>query len=433
MEEKDSAPNQKDVSKEDTFAEPSEVQDVLLYWKVELHELLSGNRASSIIQTRGSASDYIKTLFHRSSNRIVARHYFVEAFNEILKEIPLIALSPSPVNHLLDLIVEFKPKNGFPAIVSYLILGGTGESNFTPVGGAVAFDLHRKTLETLGTYFEVAPIDNTDPAFLTYVEILRQQILNAKYRGYAAFELLKLEVLQPDSKEFKVLIDEHPDSLNELLLNLSMYASNRYGLEDIKTLFYVCLDSGKEVFHRLLDAIESSGSTLEPTEQEDPSYIGQTIETPTHVLRLFDGTAIPINLALEQIDLVYRYRYEDDTQDDVRHLLTDPSLTPAQRETEITRLFTKSCMLHISGIELFVEELRRNGARLIIDWHNNRIYVKHKEGGISINLGDVQPIILQTYIAYIKHSKDIPSDPHEINKTINETVKEREKAFVAVK
>jgi hypothetical protein len=441
MKKKDPAPAPDDSGSEDAFAEAPEDNETsrlrdlynahdLLYWKIELHELLHGERASEIIQTRGSAADYLKTRFSLP-NETIDRYFCMEALNEFLKETSLPLLSPSALNHLLDLIAEFQPRNGFSSIVTCLRMEGKVESSFIPVGGAVAFDLHQKTLETLGTYFEVAHINYGDPAFLTYVEILRQQILDPKYRGYAAFELLKLEVLQPDSKEFKLLVTQYPDSLNVILLSLSMYASNGYGHGDIRKLFYVCLDSGKEVFNKFLDAIKSSGGTLEPTEQENPLYLGQTIETPTLSLRLFEGTIISINLEEKQVNLYSRYRYEDDTQIDVNRLLMDPSLGLIQKEERLTKLFIKSCAFDRRGIELFVEDLSKGGAVLINAANNNKIYVEYKGSTISINLGDVPSRNLQTYLNYIKHAENIPSNPSEIKKSIDRTVAESESVFVA--
>src|SRR5215218_274165 len=95
----------------------------LLYWKVLLYQLLKGERTSEVIQSRGSAADYLKTQF-RPAHETIDRHVCIEALNEILNEVSLPRLSPSALNHLLDLIAEFHPRNGFPSIVTCLKLRG---------------------------------------------------------------------------------------------------------------------------------------------------------------------------------------------------------------------------------------------------------------------------------------------------------------------
>jgi hypothetical protein len=430
MNEETSDQNQSALNEDVALAGSVDPYETSLYWKVQIHEILSGNRASQIIYTRGSASDYLKTLFPRSSKSTVAHHFCVEALNEILNELSLFSLAPSSLNHLLDLLIEFKPRNGFSSIVSFLKLGGRGEPNFLPVGAAVAVDLHQKTLETMGTYFDVPPLSNSEPAFLTYVEILKQQ-LRTDYRGYAVAELLKLEVLQPDSKEFKTFITEHPDTFDEIVPNLSLYGSAGYGLDDIRSLFYVSLEAGRDVFNQLVEAIEKSGGQLERAEQEDPRDVDETVETPTYLLRLFNGTVIPINLTEEQVDLIYRYRYEDDTEVDVRRLLSDRSLTSSQRAEKATELFAKSCMLDTKGVERFVDEVENNDATLETDLDNNRVYLKHKGREININLWDVDAAHWEIYLRFLRERESIPSDPDDINDTMIKIFAQVEKAFVA--
>ena len=428
MNHEDSHPEQSAINPDTGDAESPQPYETSLYWKLQIHEILSGNRASKIIRSGGSASDYLTTLLPHSNRRPVARHFCVEALNEILDELSLISLPARSLNHLLDLVLEFKPRNGFSSLVQFLKLGGRGDSNFVPMGAAIAVDLHRKTLDTLATYFKAPPLDKSEPAFLTYIEILNQQ-LRTSYRGYAASELLRLEVLQPDSTEFKTFIHEHPDTLDEILPHLEFYASRGYGRGDLKNLFYVSLESGKEIFIKFLDAVESSGGHLERTEQEDPRDVEETVETPTHSLRLFNGTVIPINLTQEQIDLVFRYRYKEDTRLDVKRLLSDRSLTAAQRSEQATDLFAKSCMLGTAGVGRFVAEVENNGATLETNLDQNRVYLKHKAR--EINISHVEPTHWEIYLRWLKENGFIPSDPADIKDTITEIEERAEKAFGA--
>lgn len=402
----------------------------LLYWQIELHELLAGNRMAGIIRSAGSASDYVQTLFPRSAEKNVAKYFCVEALNGILLEESLVSYSSSALNHLLDLIQVFKPRNGFSAIVAYLKLGAIAETDFVPIGGAVAFDLHEKTLATLGAYYDAPSIDKSEPAFLTYVEVLKQQ-LHVGYRGYAAFELLKLEVLQPDSEEFRQFIEKHPESLNEILLNLSHYAAVGYGLKDIKALFYVCLKSGKEVFNFLLDAIEAVGGELESAAQEYPKRISETIEVADLKLRLTGATVISINLEQDQLESVKHFRHQKDMQRDVSRLLRDQSLVQSQREELATALFAKSCV-NVRSIQLFAAEIEHNGGNLITDSDNNSVYIEYQTSEININLRRVRPILWQTYLSYLNDIEDIPNEPIEIEGMISETEKVVESAFAAV-
>lgn len=417
--------------------QPDDVQDgslesresyaSLLYWKIKLDEILRGERASEIIQSRGSAADYVKTLFP-AAQRTTARFYLVTGLDETLKEVSLTSLSPSALNHILDLIVEFLPNNGFAAIVDYLRMGGLADADFLPVGAAIRIDLHQKTLETLSGYYDAPALNARDPAFRTYVAILRQQA-HVGYAGYAASELLKLEVLQPDSREFKQLLERNPESLTEIFADLSYYASNGYGIGMLQTLFLVCLELGRDVSNTLVDAIKSAGAILEPTVQPHPNYPSQLIETPTCILRLADGTAIPLNLTAEQLEMVEKDQHLNDTRSDVRRLLFE--YTDELQPEFATALFAKSCFFGIPGVRVFRQEIEKHGGDLIFDPDANRIYIEFDEDSIDIDLPRINHAHYETYIDYLKSINDIPDEPAEIDKTIEESLKATEAAFAA--
>jgi len=398
-----------------------------LYWKMTLYEVLRGESASAIIQSRGSASDYVQTLFPVGSAKTIARHYFVEALDETLNEVTLAALPPSALNHLLDLTIEFQPRIGFSAIVEYLRSGGIADSNFIPIGGAIEVDLHLKTLETLAAYFETAPLNANDAAFLTYIEILQQQ-MRTSYSGYAASELIKLNVLHPDSVEFKNQIDQDPDSVREVFSSLSHYASEGYGVEVLQALFFVCIEMSEEVSRTLFNAIESSGAVLEVSIQAHPKDASESIEVPTRLLRLSDDTVIQLNLSPEQVELIAQYEYEDDVQTDVARLLSH--LYKPERQKEVaTTLFAKSCALDIEGIKFFNQEIENHGGRLVTDLRENRVYIRHEEGEIDIELGKLQPTCFEAHIRYLKNISQIPDGLDEIAEEINDKVEETERAF----
>jgi hypothetical protein len=348
----DTHPSEDDV--QDGSLETREQYTSVLYWKIQLYEILRGERASEIIQSRGSAADYIKTLFPVTSQRTTARFYLVAGLDETLKEVALTSLSSSALNHILDLIVEFLPKNGFAAIVDYLRMGGVADADFRPMGAAIQIDLHHKTLETLSAYYDTPALNARDPAFLTYVAVLRQQAY-VGYAGYAASELLKLEVLQPDSKELKQLLERDPKSLTEIFADLSYYASHGYGIEMLQTLLLICLELGGDVSSAFDEAIKNAGAVLEPTVQPHPNYPSQWIETPSCILRLADGTAIPLNLTAEQLEMVEKDQQVRDTRSDVRRLIFE--YTDERQPQFATALFAKSCFFGIPGLQVFSVEI----------------------------------------------------------------------------
>lgn len=402
----------------------------LLSWKVELYQLLNGGRASEILQARGTAADYLKTLF-TTAEEVTDRHVCVEALNEVIDELSLTSLSPSFLNHLLDLIAEFHPRKGFSAIVNHLQMGGITDASFTPVGASVTLDLHRKVLDTLGTYYEVPPVNRDDGAFQTYIEVLRQQILTPAYCGYAASELIKLKAVQPDADEFKQVVTQNPGSLSEIFLALSIYASNGFGHENIRKLCYVCLDAGNEVFNQLLSAVNESGGSVELDKQAALPQHGQQGRKCTLAIQLFDGTTISIPLEGERVSTYYEYRYEDEAQIDLYRLLTDPDIESTQKEVRLTELFIKSCEIGRGGIEFFVEDLKQLNAFLIHASSNNRVYVEYMGTSLSIDLKRLTSQEIETYRQYIKHVDNIPSLPSDINESIEETLKEVESMFMA--
>src|SRR5437763_6790135 len=101
---------------EDYFPLDHDRQRQVLPWKLELYRILSGDHATEIIHSLGTAADYIRTKF----SGVVQRDNFVEALDETLKEVTFALLSASALNHLLDLIIEFHPRSGFTGLVSYL-------------------------------------------------------------------------------------------------------------------------------------------------------------------------------------------------------------------------------------------------------------------------------------------------------------------------
>lgn len=403
-----------------------EPYETSLYWKVEIDEILAGNRASEIIAGRGSAADYLKTLSPSSAKKARVDHIRIEALNDVLDHLSLVSLEPYSLNYLLDLVVEFRPRNGFSSIVSFLKLGATAEANFFPVGASVSVDLHRKLLDALGMYFEAPPLDKEEPAFLIYVDILRQQ-LRAEYRGYAASVLLKLKVLRPYSPEFQNLISEHPDTLNEIVRSLSLYASVGYGLEDLRSLFYVTLASGRQAFNQFRQAAESVGGKIEAIEPADYRYAGQTAETANYVMRLFDGTVIELPLSEEQVELVYGLD-EVNTGINITRLLFEPSLTSDQRASLATELFEASTR-DAKQYDLFLSEIKTSEAELILGDDDKTVYLRHANGEIPINLERVQSPYLQIVLSLLRERRDTPTEPQEIKEALKVVIEIARSAF----
>ena len=411
-----------DLSLSDT---PTQIK---LKFKEELLAILAGKRATQIIRAGGAAPDYTDTLVP-ADNFEAVRLLLIEALTEVLREIQLTSLTSSGLNHLLDLINDLRPKNAFQALGSYLKLGAKVDSQFVPFGGAVTIDLHEKLLETLEMDFDIPPLNAEDPAFLTYIEILRQQMLNPQYEAYAAFQLIKLEKLQTESPEFKDLVAHDLPGAGKILHNLIMYGGHGYGFADIKSVFHAVLEYGNEGLRVISSALNRSGSRLDlPEFREIPT----DHETPR--LTLFNGVMIPITLTEEQMFLAYRHDYEVSMEDDLRLLLATGDLDDGERETLLTKLFNKACTFgsrDFKFLTFFEDRIEANGWNLVIERANDLIYVAKQHERIYVDLGEIPPEYRQTFLSYRNECLDIPCEREGIEQTIAETIEQAERAFGA--
>jgi len=250
-------------------SEPS-VED----WKVELNDVLAGER-DYILRRHGSVSAHVEKLIRASVSERKARETFQEALRQLVEEWqPFSPSSDYYVACMLDLIGAYLPRGGFRKILGFMGYGFRFPVIEAYTGGfGSGMDLHMKALVDLEYYYPSAdPKWEDDPAFVSYVQVLRQHLEDSEYgayNGYALSRLIQLNIIKPQEQIVRDTIELNGGVLNELI-ELSFSDLRRPQLEDDLNYIYThCFIIGleaKQVFEQVLkerDVImENSGEQL---------------------------------------------------------------------------------------------------------------------------------------------------------------------------
>lgn len=352
-----------------------------LLWSKELNRIVNGERAARIMRL-GEASQLVQVIIDSSKDRELARKTFNEAFAELLREwSPSLTEDSYAQEAVLSLIAAYKPTNGFIKLSDYLRHDGRFPSHYNPLASSSEIDLHLMALAALRSYYRSAPPRKPDPGFKTYTGILRQHLATPVYCGYAATELLKLEILNTRSRSFLELIASTPACLEDILVYLLTPARRTYAPEDLRNVYAHCLEIGSQVVQLFESIINRQGGTIEYiSEIELPlgrKYRQESILIPVIVSK--DGSRWPIMLSPEQIEGYTQRRYGQLQHRDLDEILHDPLISRTALEKELTRrleqiLHSEDLRDSNQSLEEFEAELEGNKAYLVTT--RQEVYVK---------------------------------------------------------
>lgn len=391
-------------------------------WKREIYKLVKGGRKSEMRLLLGTASDYVEGLVFSSNDKIASRSHFIDALNEILTEISLASFSSYEASILLDLILNFVPSRGFVVIADYLRSGGTFDDNFYPIGNRKPDDLHETALATLSVYYRVAPQDAMNPAFRTYIGILRQHLHYPKYCGFAAKELVKLEMLQPGTAEMRSILRERPECLDILVPYLSSEERRYYAKNDLKNLASDCFKiESSEPFRRFFAVLEKLKAEVH-YDDELPSENLYTEKNAPLSVDFIGGDNYEFGFSDEEIELFVKHRIGIDEENltDAVQIISENNLTEEEKKEGLSIYFYQSVSLGGNTLRDFVQRLETIGARIIVAEDQN-IYIERENKSVKLHY---RAKGIEKYLIWqIKNSQP--------EKRLNELAEAQQKTFAA--
>lgn len=274
-------------------------------WKLELQFLVNGGRDEQLFRA-GNAGAYVRTLWAEMESEVVGRAGFHEALNEFVQEwTPWAGENASALSNMLSLIGAFTPPVGFTKLAGYLTYGDWSHLRAAPHAGAgVELDLQLKALATLRSYYRVAPLDESNSAFKTYLRILRQHLARSQYFGFAASQLLALGQIKTDDAAFAEGLQRWPESLNEIVPPLLSPHYRETAQYDLGRIYTYCLPLGSQAFTIFEEVIKARGGVISRDSQPRVVYRDGHVDDfwePEPVILLADGSRIEITLSHEQM------------------------------------------------------------------------------------------------------------------------------------
>lgn len=358
----------------------------ILQWQREIYKLLEGERKSKITSTYGSVSDYIESLIISSTDRTSARLYFAEALNRVVSDNTFSTCSPYQVDTLLTLIVSFKPPKGFAEVANFLREGGTFESQYHPIGSYVPIDLHEKSLVALRAFYRVAPQDATEPAFRTYAGILNQHLHYASYCGFAAKELIKLELLRPGTAEMRNIIIEHLESLEILIPFLASEERRLYAKDDLKNLIVDCVEiQSSEPFKKFTEVLQKISAKIRYADdlQNNAEFSEKNLP---FAIDFLNGTSYGFGLSDKESKTFAKYMSEINQDDLTRtvELIVGKDYSSTQKTDGLSAYFYRSVGLSDKSTELFVQKLETIDAKVVLR-DPEKISIKRGNSAIDLH------------------------------------------------
>lgn len=295
-----------DGATEDTTAATSALIDrpSVPLWKLELQFIVGGERGEQLYRTSDAAA-YVRTLWDEMEDQVRGRATFHEAFSEFVQEWqPSAGERASALYDILSLIGGFTPPAGYTKIAGYLTYGDWSHLSATPHANPdVEIDLQVKALVTLRNYFRIAPLDEANSAYQTYLRLLRNHLTRRRYFGFAASQLLELGQLETDAASFVDGIRLWPESLREIIPGLLTPYHREAASRDLGRVYAYCRKNGAEWFGLFEEIIRECGGVL----SRDHQVVGgggrreDIFWEPEPVVVLEDGSEIEINLSTEQM------------------------------------------------------------------------------------------------------------------------------------
>lgn len=368
---------------EDTTVVTTELIDSpsVSLWKLELQFLVHDGRDEQLFRA-GNAGAYVRSLWAEMSNEPVGRATFYEALNEFVQEwTPWAGESASALSNMLSLIGAFTPPGGFTKVAGYLTYGDWSHLKTPPhVGVGVELDLHLKALTTLRSYYRVAPVDESNSAFKTYLRILRQHIARPRYFGFAASQLLALGQIKTDDAAFAEGLQKWPESLKEIVPPLLSPHYRESAPYDLGRIYNYCMPLGSKAFTVFEEVIKSRGGVISRDSQPRVAYRDGHVDDywePEPVILLSDGSRIEINLSHDQMIDYVEAREEKGPPQLGAALLTDQGRRVAEFITQY--IDTHRYGGHDMSWTPLREELLIRGVELLINREMGLGYIHFTE------------------------------------------------------
>lgn len=324
-------------------------------WEIELRRILHGERESDLIRL-GSVDEYVDKILDLSVDRPLAEHSFNKALRRVVKTWqPENPESKEYFACLLDLISAYAPADYATSKMLYFVdcLSRYGGCLKSSNGYGAHDDLYLKALVVLEKLFPRAAshTDEEFAGFKSYVSILKKNLENPLYAGYAAARLIDLSVLEPQDQRIAALIRVNPNSQREII-SLLFDRDRQVWLErDLTSIMAHALNAGDEaviVFEQMLQAY---GGKLELKGQ------AATIS----FVRL---SPIVINLSSEAIARYANFIQRRKMSLDRLGSLLTSATGHAQAQAGIAEIL-ELCLTYDNGGVIFKQELKKFGAEVL--------------------------------------------------------------------
>jgi hypothetical protein len=241
-------------------------------WGVDLRRLLTGEREDSLLRL-GGVEEYIEVMLAEAEDIPVAQQAFTQALEQLIQTWhPSTLEDDLQVRRTLDLVSAYTPRGGFVKVIALM----QGLKRIAKSNGQDAYsvddDLCLKAFVTLENYYPTAPKSPEDrsAAYQTYIELLREDLSNPAYCGYALKRLVELRVMELGSDEVEYLIETNPTNLVTLvglILDPSRYSKTQ---EELALVYNRCLSAGFDIEEQFGRAVIRCGGRIERTFEAGP-------------------------------------------------------------------------------------------------------------------------------------------------------------------
>ncbi len=241
-------------------------------WGVDLRRLISGEREDTLLRL-GGVEEYVEVMLAESENGPLAKQAFDDALEQLIQTWqPSTLDSDFRTAHILDLISACTPRGGFSKVISLVqSLKRFGQSEGEDAY-SVDDDLYLKAFVTLENYYRSPPESPEDQsaAYQTYVDLLREDLRNPVYCGYALRRLVELRTIELGSDEVESLIEMNPGSLAALLGLILDPSRHSKSQQELSLVYSLCLQGGSDLERHFEFAVIQCGGRIERRFDEGP-------------------------------------------------------------------------------------------------------------------------------------------------------------------
>jgi hypothetical protein len=241
-------------------------------WGVDLRELLKGEREDSL-QRLGGVEEYIEVMLAEARDGAVAKQAFDDALEQLVQTWQPSSLdSDFHLTHALDLVSAYTPRGGFVKVIALIQSISRLTMRESKDAYSIDDDIYLKAFVALENYYRAAPKSPEDQSsgYQTYIDLLKGNLSNPLYCGYALRRLVELKVFELGSKEVESLIEMNPGSLAALVALMIDPSRRSRSEEELSMVYSLCLQAGSEVERHFEYAVSQSGGRMERLFEEGP-------------------------------------------------------------------------------------------------------------------------------------------------------------------